>query len=81
MSREASMSEADAFRKSNKEFWSKMEQKGNAQRGHRFEGEKARQAPIKFSRAVLRAPRRRCPLFSANGFCDRPIPLTRVTES
>jgi hypothetical protein len=27
MSREASMSEADTFRKSTREFWSKMEQK------------------------------------------------------
>jgi hypothetical protein len=79
MSREASMSEADAFRKSNKEFWSKMEQKGNAQRGHRFEGEKARQAPIKFSRAVLRAAPSMPVVLSK--WILRPIPLTRVTES
>jgi hypothetical protein len=29
----------------------------------------------------LRAPRHLCPLFSANEFRARPIPLTCVTES
>jgi hypothetical protein len=57
-----------------------------AQCGRRSQGEKARHALIDFharscSRAVLRAPRRLCPLFSANEFRVRPTPLTCVTES
>ena len=65
MSREVSMSKADAFRKSTKEFWSKMEQKDSRvaarlERGRARSGKPASAGPStpRGAAAALKAKKR-----------------------
>jgi hypothetical protein len=64
MSREVSMSKADAFRKSTKEFWSKMEQKDSRvaarlERGRARSGKPASAGPTpRGAAAALKAKKR-----------------------